>query len=226
MGQIDPAKERERLAALYKEMSDLELEKVGRDPGALTEWARDALQEEFTRRGIKWKPESRLPKRVADGEILVRLRSYQDRNSAELDKDFLDSERIRSFLYEQQRFEVSDPTLGSEQERFRLLVRSQDLSFAEQQLIQRDERERIPPNPTRPVALRRYLDLTEAIVYKTALESAGIDCFLYDDNLVRLDWFYSNAIGGVKLVVGEDSVAEAEEVLAAAQQNRGDTNST
>lgn len=40
----------------------------------------------------------------------------------------------------------------------------------------------------------------------TFLDSAGIQSFLADENLVRIDWFYSNLIGGIKLLVrGEDA---------------------
>jgi hypothetical protein len=71
---------------------------------------------------------------------------------------------------------------------------------------------------SKPIVLRKYRDITEAMIDKTTLDSAGIDCVLYDDNLVRLDWFISNAIGGVKLVVPEDSAEEAANVLAEAVQ--------
>jgi hypothetical protein len=52
------------------------------------------------------------------------------------------------------------------------------------------------------------------MVDRTALESAGIQCFLYEDNLIRLDWFVSNAIGGAKLVVSENDAADAAKILA------------
>jgi hypothetical protein len=44
----------------------------------------------------------------------------------------------------------------------------------------------------KPLMIRRYRDLPEAAIAKSVLDSARIDCFLADDNLVRLDWFYSN----------------------------------
>jgi len=51
------------------------------------------------------------------------------------------------------------------------------------------------------VTIRKFRDLHEAWLAKGSLESAGIECFLMDDNMVRLDWFYSNLVGGVKLQV-------------------------
>jgi hypothetical protein len=54
MAKIDPQRERERLAALYAAMSDLELAKVGEDPAKLTDWAFLALREEMAKRGLAW----------------------------------------------------------------------------------------------------------------------------------------------------------------------------
>jgi hypothetical protein len=51
VGEIDP--EQERLAAKYAAMSDLELEKVGRDPDALAEWLCLLVRFEKARRDKK-----------------------------------------------------------------------------------------------------------------------------------------------------------------------------
>jgi hypothetical protein len=64
------------------------------------------------------------------------------------------------------------------------------------------------------VAIRQFRDLPEALLAKGSLESAGIDAVLTDDNVVRMDWFWSNLMGGVKLLVGAEDAAEADEVLA------------
>jgi hypothetical protein len=64
-----------------------------------------------------------------------------------------------------------------------------------------------------PVMIRRYRDLPEASVARSMLDSAGIECFLADDNLVRLDWFYSNLIGGIKLLVCEKDAEAASKLL-------------
>ena len=48
---------------------------------------------------------------------------------------------------------------------------------------------------------------------KGSLESAGIECFLADENLVRLDWFISNFIGGIKLNVRVADVENARKIL-------------
>jgi hypothetical protein len=63
------------------------------------------------------------------------------------------------------------------------------------------------------VTIRRFTGLPEALLAKGSLESAGIECFLADDNYVRMDWFISNAIGGVKLRVKPEDVDAANEIL-------------
>jgi hypothetical protein len=63
------------------------------------------------------------------------------------------------------------------------------------------------------VPIRTFWNLLEAQLAKGLLESAGIEAFLFDDNMVRLDWFNANALGGVKLRVDADQVDEANRVL-------------
>src|SRR5579871_5879330 len=63
------------------------------------------------------------------------------------------------------------------------------------------------------IIIQQFRDLPEALLAKGSLESAGIECFLVDDNMVRLDWFYSNLVGGVKLAVKEEDAEAAVELL-------------
>jgi hypothetical protein len=63
------------------------------------------------------------------------------------------------------------------------------------------------------VTVRQFRDLPEALLAKGSLESAGIECFLADENLVRLDWFISNFIGGIKLNVRPSDEASARTIL-------------
>src|SRR6202030_4018576 len=63
------------------------------------------------------------------------------------------------------------------------------------------------------VTIRQFRDLPEALLAKGSLESAGIECFLADENLVRLDWFISNFIGGIKLNVRVADVENARKIL-------------
>jgi hypothetical protein len=79
-----------------------------------------------------------------------------------------------------------------------------------------------PPPPTEDappefrdlVTIHQYRDLSEAIVARAVIESAGIFCFLKDENLVRLDWQVSNFIGGIRLQVASTDVEAAEAILS------------
>jgi hypothetical protein len=85
-----------------------------------------------------------------------------------------------------------------------------------------DRRELEPPEPEpAPIApekrslvlLRRFRDLPEALLAKGSLDSSGIESVLADDNVVRVDWLWSNLLGGVKLLVNAENVESANEIL-------------
>ncbi len=63
------------------------------------------------------------------------------------------------------------------------------------------------------VTLRTFRDLPEALLAKGSLESAGIEATLLDDNMIRMDWFISNLLGGIKLQVRPEDVEAANEIL-------------
>ena len=63
------------------------------------------------------------------------------------------------------------------------------------------------------VTIRKFLDIKEAQLARSLLESAGIPCFLADENTIRMNWLWSNALDGVKLWVRENDAAAAEEIL-------------
>lgn len=71
-----------------------------------------------------------------------------------------------------------------------------------------------PKKSDPPVMIRRYQDIPEALLSKSILESAGIESFLADENLVRIDWFYSNLVGGIKLLVRAEDAETANKLLA------------
>jgi hypothetical protein len=63
------------------------------------------------------------------------------------------------------------------------------------------------------VTLRQFRDLPEALLAKGSLESAGIQAYLVDDNMIRMDWFISNLLGGIKLKVSPEDAEAANEIL-------------
>jgi hypothetical protein len=63
------------------------------------------------------------------------------------------------------------------------------------------------------VTIRRFRDLPEALLAEGSLKSSGIDCLLIDDNTIRMDWFWSNLLGGIKLQVDSENAEAASEIL-------------
>jgi len=70
-----------------------------------------------------------------------------------------------------------------------------------------------PPHPEL-VTLRQFRDIPAALLAKSVLDSEGIECFLADENIIRMDWLWSNLLGGVKLWVRAEDAAKAAELLA------------
>jgi|SRR5208283_5731412 len=142
MAKIDLERERQRLRELYSAMNDLELQKAGQEPAALTEVAFAALQWEMARRGLEW-----AGKDIAWAAIPAKMKTESD-----------------------------DPENA-------------------------------------PEVVRKYRDMPEAVAARMTLESAGIECYLYDESVVRMDWLWSNALGGMKLVVRKKDADEARKIL-------------
>jgi hypothetical protein len=150
MEKIDPDLEREKLAARYATMSDLELMKVGQIPGFLTDWAFEALRREMAKRGLDW-----AGKDLPAPSKMARQEAKED-----------------------------------------------------------------PGN--RPIVIRQYRDIPGGMTDRMILEAAGIDCFLFDENMVRLDWLWSNLLGGVKLVVRQCDAEDADKALNSKQTQNFD----
>ncbi len=69
-----------------------------------------------------------------------------------------------------------------------------------------------PPAPA-PRIVARYLFLTDALFAESRLRSAGIETFLIDETVPRLDWFWLHALGGVKILVADEDANDASELI-------------
>jgi hypothetical protein len=116
---------------------------------------------------------------------------------------------------------LSDPELLNVVEDWHFLVDDAQAAL-KAELTERGIDFREPPTPgvSDPtsqyrdlVTICRYRDLSEAIIGRGVLESAGIYCFLKDENFVRLDWQMSNLIGGISLQVPRADAGAAETIL-------------
>jgi len=100
VAKIDPDRERQRLNALYVQMSDEELEKVGSDPAALTEWARESLRQEMDRRGLQWQVREAFPAELPDhNNVLLVLRFYEYLARAAEDRRTLQKAGIEAHFF-------------------------------------------------------------------------------------------------------------------------------
>jgi hypothetical protein len=71
------------------------------------------------------------------------------------------------------------------------------------------------------VILQVFTHYIDAHIVKGRLEAAGISCWLRDEHLSALivDPILTNAIAGIKLMVPEDQLQQAIDILNAPQQD-------
>jgi hypothetical protein len=70
------------------------------------------------------------------------------------------------------------------------------------------------------VTVQRFTEVWEAHILRARLEAEGLMASIADEHLVAMDWFYSMAIGGVRVQVPVCELSQAREILKALQ--RGD----
>lgn len=65
----------------------------------------------------------------------------------------------------------------------------------------------------RLVVVAAFTSVHEAHLARSVLEAAGIETTIADEHLVSMTWTYSNAVGGVKVLVQADRLEEAKSLL-------------
>ncbi len=60
----------------------------------------------------------------------------------------------------------------------------------------------------------------DCYIMRGRLESDGVDCFIFDDNIIWVNPFWAVAIGGVKLKVPLDQVDLAEKIMSLIKQDK------
>jgi Putative prokaryotic signal transducing protein len=63
------------------------------------------------------------------------------------------------------------------------------------------------------IVLRSFPNALDAHLAKAQLAAEGIEALLHDEHTVALNWLYSDAIGGIKLLVLAEHVAAARACL-------------
>jgi hypothetical protein len=64
----------------------------------------------------------------------------------------------------------------------------------------------------------------EAHLLRMRLEAGGVPAFIQDENMVQMDWLYSNAIGGVRVQIAEEDLEAAKQILNEEPVSNGDPN--
>ena len=59
-----------------------------------------------------------------------------------------------------------------------------------------------------------FIDVIHADIVRGRLEAEGIPAILGNRHLVTAEWLYSQAMGGVQIMVPRDQVDEAREIIA------------
>lgn len=63
------------------------------------------------------------------------------------------------------------------------------------------------------VCVQTFSDYVEAHIVMGALQNEGIKCWLKDENIVTINPLFTNAVGGIKLMVAEDQQQDARKIL-------------
>jgi hypothetical protein len=193
-------------------MSDGELERVAADSAELTEEARSALMAEIQKRGLSLELSDPFPPPAPPtepaSEHWTTVKRFANLTEAARSKEALDAAGIECQLTNMAGLDwfVANIVGG-----VKLMVKPENILDA-QEVLDEGVTDR-DPDLQNWSTLKRFRDLPEAILAKGALDSAGIECHITDDNMVRLDWFISNLLGGVKLVVKPEDRDVAEEIL-------------
>ena len=65
----------------------------------------------------------------------------------------------------------------------------------------------------RLVTIAVFHSQQEFLLARTRLESADIECFAYDENMLRIGGWHSHILGGIKLQVCESEAQDAMAIL-------------
>ena len=69
------------------------------------------------------------------------------------------------------------------------------------------------------VPVLSFNDYIEASIVLGRLQNEGINCWLKDENSATIAPFFSNSIGGIKLMVAETQAARALELIELFKKN-------
>jgi DNA-directed RNA polymerase subunit RPC12/RpoP len=63
------------------------------------------------------------------------------------------------------------------------------------------------------ITFKTFDNAIDAHILKIKLESEGIVCFLFDENIVSVNPLYSKLVGGIKLKINEEDIPHAKNIV-------------
>ena len=76
------------------------------------------------------------------------------------------------------------------------------------------------------VKLTSFMSVSEAQLVQAVLRQEGIESYLENEGSIGVNWLWSNAIGGVKLLVAHDELEAAAEILESVDTSASEAVST
>ena len=67
--------------------------------------------------------------------------------------------------------------------------------------------------PENLVTVAVFQSHTEFLLARTRLQSADIECFAYDENMLRIGGWHAHMFGGIRLQVRESEAQDARAIL-------------
>jgi hypothetical protein len=68
------------------------------------------------------------------------------------------------------------------------------------------------------ITFKTFDNSIDAHILKIKLESEGITCFLFDENIVTVNPLYSNLVGGIKLKINDEDLIHAKNIVLEVEQ--------
>lgn len=65
----------------------------------------------------------------------------------------------------------------------------------------------------------RFYKVEEAYLFRSFLESEGITAFVFDEHVPQIQWFWTQLIGGVRVVVDAEEAGRAGELFKSYEAN-------
>lgn len=64
------------------------------------------------------------------------------------------------------------------------------------------------------VTIAKFSKSEDAYLFRSFLEAQGIESHIFDEHISQLFWHYTQAFGGVRVVVADEDVKQAEALFA------------